>query len=89
MTLELKVKLQKKYVRFISENPLDLDVPENLQYFNQVIEADAYGREIAQRLLTEYNIFKGLISEREGFLSKTDLVFDALKQGIFLKKIRI
>lgn len=44
-----------KYVTYdFNTDPFDLDIIQNLKYYNQPIEADAYGREVAETLRLEY-----------------------------------
>lgn len=82
---EVKIKLRNKYVVYIASNPFDLTQKQNLDYYNQVIEADAYGREIAQRLIVDYDIFDLKEIERLKFKSKTDSIFEAIRLGYFEK----
>lgn len=46
----IKLKLNNSYVTYLPSDPTSLSYPQNLEYYNQVTEADAYGREIATRL---------------------------------------
>lgn len=47
---DIKLKLNNSYVTYLPSDPTNLSYPQNLDYYNQVTEADAYGREIAARL---------------------------------------
>ena len=70
----IKLKLNKKYVKYIDFDPMNLDLIQNIKYYSQVEEADAYGREVGSRLLSQNkslstsNIFemlaKGNISDK-------------------------
>ena len=49
----IKLKLNKNYVKYIDFDPMNLDLIQNIKYYNQVEEADAYGREVGSRLLSQ------------------------------------
>lgn len=51
-------RLGKTYIRFLESDPTNLDIRQNVDYFNQLIEADAYIREVGEILKTLYNIPK-------------------------------
>ena len=55
----IKLELNKNYVKYINFDPMNLDLIQNIKYYNQVEEADAYGREVGSRLLSQN---KGLSS---------------------------
>ena len=51
-------RLGKNYIRFLDSDPTNLDVQQNVDYFNQLVEADAYAREVGEILKILYNIPK-------------------------------
>ena len=81
----VKIKLQQKYVQAFFEDLSNLELKQNRNYYNQVEEADAFGREIAQRLIVDYKIFGWDKIQPIGMQSKTDKIFEALKNGVFEK----
>lgn len=51
---DIKLKLNNSYVTYLPSDPTNLSYPQNLEYYNQVTEADAYGREVGGRLVSQY-----------------------------------
>lgn len=80
---DVKIKLQQKYVQVFFDDPSNLELEQNRSYYNQVEEADAFGREVAQRLIVDYKIFGWDEIQSTGMKSKTDKIFEALKNGVF------
>lgn len=72
-------RLGKNYIRFLDSDPTNLDIQQNVDYFNQLIEADAYAREVGEILKILYNIPKGGVEPSQSGLV-TDIIND-IKNG--------
>lgn len=67
--------LGKNYICFLDSDPTNLDIQQNVDYFNQLVEADAYAREVGEILKILYNIPKeGTEPSRSGLI--TDIIND-------------
>ena len=72
-------RLGKNYIRFLETDPTNLGIQQNVDYFNQLIEADAYAREVGEILKILYNIPKeGVEPSQSGLV--TDIIND-IKDG--------
>lgn len=72
-------RLGKNYICFLDSDPTNLDIQQNVDYFNQLIEADAYAREVGEILKILYNIPKeGVEPSQSGLVA--DIIND-IKNG--------
>lgn len=72
-------RLGKNYICFLDSDPTNLDIQQNVDYFNQLIEADTYTREVGEILKILYNIPKeGVEPSQSGLVA--DIIND-IKNG--------
>lgn len=87
-TEERKVKLGSNYVKYLANDPFNLDISQNLKYFNQIDEATAYGRELGSKIWKLYNFEYLTKREQESMIGD---VFENIKnnkiEDAYLKNI--